>query len=96
VRVWITRARPEAEATAARIAALGWTPLIAPLLEIRPLPAPLELEGVGALAFSSRNGVRALAAAPHGGTSPPTPWAAPPPRPRGRRASPMFAPQRAT
>lgn len=65
MRVWITRARPEAEDTAARLRALGWAPLTAPLLEIRPLSsalaAPLELDGAGALAFTSRNGVRALA-----------------------------------
>lgn len=62
MRVWITRARPEAEATADRVRALGWEPLVEPLIELRPLPTPISLEGVGALAFTSRNGVRAFCA----------------------------------
>ncbi|MET0293427.1 MAG: uroporphyrinogen-III synthase [Phenylobacterium sp.] len=62
-RIWITRARPGAEATAARVRALGCEPLVAPLLEVRPLTGvPVDLGGVGALAFSSANGVRAFAA----------------------------------
>lgn len=36
--------------------------MVAPLLEIRPVPADLELEGVTALAFTSRNGVEAFSA----------------------------------
>ncbi|PXA92809.1 uroporphyrinogen-III synthase, partial [Caulobacter sp. D5] len=60
-RVWITRARPGAEATAARLSALGFTPLIDPLLEVRDLPWTANLAGVGALAFTSRNGVAAFA-----------------------------------
>jgi uroporphyrinogen-III synthase len=32
--VWITRTLPEAQATAARVAQLGFTPLIAPVLEV--------------------------------------------------------------
>ena len=61
-RVWITRARPGAEATAARLTALGFSPLIAPLLEVRPLPARIDLTGVDALAFTSLNAVAAFAA----------------------------------
>ena len=62
MRIWITRAQPEAEATAGRIRALRHEPVVAPVLEVRPsLDAP-ALEGVGALAFTSRNGVRAFAA----------------------------------
>lgn len=60
-RVWITRARPGAEATAARLSALGFTPLVDPLLEVRDLPWTADLVGVGALAFTSRNGVAAFA-----------------------------------
>lgn len=61
--VWVTRALPGAEATAARLRALGWTPLVAPLIETRALPvAPPALDAVDALAFSSAAGVRAFAA----------------------------------
>ena len=60
MKVWVTRAEPGASATAARLRALDYEPLVAPLLGIRPLPAPeLPREGVGALAFTSRNGVAA-------------------------------------
>jgi uroporphyrinogen-III synthase len=63
-RVWITRAEPGASATAERVAALGHTPLVAPLLRIEPIEAPqIDLRGVAALAFTSANGVRAFAAA---------------------------------
>lgn len=60
-RVWITRARPGAEATAARLSVLGFTPLVDPLLELRDLPWTADLADVGALAFTSRNGVAAFA-----------------------------------
>lgn len=59
--VWITRARPGAEATAARVAALGFTPIVDPLLEVAPLDAVIDLAGVAALAFTSANGVEAFA-----------------------------------
>ncbi|MBX3480569.1 MAG: uroporphyrinogen-III synthase [Caulobacter sp.] len=61
--VWITRAEPGAAATAGRVRARGWTPLVAPLLEARALPgARLDLSGVAAVAFTSAQGVRAFAA----------------------------------
>ncbi len=60
--VWITRAEPGASATAARLRAVGLDPLIAPLLSLRLLETSLDLGGVGALAFTSANGVRAFAA----------------------------------
>lgn len=61
-KIWITRARPGADLTAARVAALGHEPLVAPLLEVRALePQPVDLAGVAALAFTSANGVRAFA-----------------------------------
>jgi uroporphyrinogen-III synthase len=60
-KVWITRASPGAEATAGRVRAMGWEPVITPLLQIRDLPAQVDLADVGALAFTSANGVRAFA-----------------------------------
>ena len=60
--VWITRAEPGASATARRVEAMGWTPLVAPLLEARPLGAVLDLTGIAALAFTSAQGVRAFTA----------------------------------
>jgi uroporphyrinogen-III synthase len=65
-RVWITRAQPGAARTAARLTALGFEPVVAPLLTIRPLPDALahapDLSTVAALAFTSPNGVEAFAA----------------------------------
>ena len=61
--VWITRAQPTAEATAQRVREMGHEPLIAPLIELRPIDAHIDLTGVAALAFTSANGVRAFAEA---------------------------------
>lgn len=64
LNIWITRAQPGAEATAARVRALGHTPFVAPLLAVRMVESPqIELAGVGALAFTSANGLRAFAQA---------------------------------
>jgi uroporphyrinogen-III synthase len=60
-RIWVTRAQPGAQATAERIAALGFEAVVAPVLAIRELPATIDLAGVGALAFTSANAVRAFA-----------------------------------
>ncbi len=61
-QVWITRAQPGAQATARRVAALGLTPVVQPLLEVRETGTGLpELEGIAALAFTSANAVRAFA-----------------------------------
>lgn len=61
-RIWVTRSSPGAEATAARLTAAGLTPVIAPLLEIRPVDgARIDLTDVCAIAFTSANGVRAYA-----------------------------------
>lgn len=61
--VWITRARPGALATAARVLALGFEPAVAPLLVVRPLgEGAIDLAGVGAIAFTSVNAVAAFAA----------------------------------
>jgi uroporphyrinogen-III synthase len=62
-KVWITRAEPGAAATAARIAALGFEPLVAPVLTIGTLDTPIDLTDVDTLAFTSANGVRAFASA---------------------------------
>ena len=60
-RIWVTRASPGAEATAARLAAMGFEPLVDPLLEVRDLSPAVDLTGVAALAFTSVNGVAAFA-----------------------------------
>jgi uroporphyrinogen-III synthase len=62
MRIWISRAQPEAEATALRVRALGHEPLVAPVLQVQPIGDAPNLQGVGALAFTSRNGARAFAA----------------------------------
>jgi uroporphyrinogen-III synthase len=59
--VWVTRTLPGARETGARIAALGHRPVIAPLMEVRANRARLDLAGVGAIVFTSRNGVAAFA-----------------------------------
>ena len=61
-RVWITRAQPGADATAGRVAALGFEAVVAPVLAVRDLPGEIDLTDVGALAFTSANAVRAFAA----------------------------------
>ncbi len=60
--VLVTRPRPEAEETAARVRALGYRCMIEPMLRIVPLPgAPLCMRGIQALLVTSGNGARALA-----------------------------------
>lgn len=59
--VWITRARPGAEATAERVKALGFNVIVDPLLAVAPLDVDLSLDHVSALAFTSANGVEAFA-----------------------------------
>ena len=59
-RIWITRALPGAEETAARLRAMGLPPLVDPLLAVVPLSPAIDLEGVAALAFTSVNGVEAF------------------------------------
>ena len=61
-QVLITRPEPDASAFAAMCAANGFAPVLAPLMEIEIKRRPADLEGVGALAFTSANGVRAFAA----------------------------------
>ncbi|HWA20973.1 MAG TPA: uroporphyrinogen-III synthase [Caulobacterales bacterium] len=59
-RVLITRAAPEAEATASRVARMGHTPIVSPALVIEALPFQFDPNGVQALLFTSAAGVRAL------------------------------------
>lgn len=62
--VLVTRPAERADSLAARIAALGWTPLLAPVLKIEPTGTALpDLAGFDALVFTSAAGVRAFAAA---------------------------------
>lgn len=64
-RVWVTRAEPGAARTADRLTALGFTPIVAPLLTLAPLPAALDAApdpaAVAVLALTSPNGVEAFA-----------------------------------
>jgi uroporphyrinogen-III synthase len=62
-RVWITRTQPEAEATAARLEAMGHAAIVAPVLEARPIArVQLDLTSIDALAFSSSHAIAAFAA----------------------------------
>jgi uroporphyrinogen-III synthase len=61
--VWITRTQPGADATARRVRARGLEAVVAPLLAVRALEgAPLDLEGVCAVAFTSAHAVHAFCA----------------------------------
>jgi uroporphyrinogen-III synthase len=62
MKIWVTRAEPGASRTAQRLRALGHEPLVAPVLEVNNLNPEIDLGGVGSLAFTSANGVRAFAA----------------------------------
>ena len=64
VGVLITRPEPGAADTAARVAALGLWPVVAPLLEIHVLPAALpEADRLQAVLIASGNALAALPAA---------------------------------
>lgn len=64
IRVLVTRPREEAETLAARLEALGYASVIAPIIVVRSLPdAVVDASGMQALVFTSANGVRALAQA---------------------------------
>jgi uroporphyrinogen-III synthase len=63
MRIWITRTLPEADATARRVAARGHSPIVAPVLEARPIAGVrLGLAGAGAVAFTSGHAIAAFAA----------------------------------
>lgn len=59
-RVLVTRSEPGASATAERLAAKGYQPLVEPLFRLEAIPALFPL--FDALAFTSLNGVRSFAA----------------------------------
>lgn len=62
-RLWVTRAQPQAEATARRLRALGIEAVIQPVLQVVPIAdAVLDLSGADALAFTSQAAVTAFAA----------------------------------
>ena len=66
MRIWVTRALPQATATAARLVAIGHGPVVAPVIETRPASLTLEdLADAGALAVTSQAGVAAIAAFAH-------------------------------
>ncbi|MFZ4069731.1 MAG: uroporphyrinogen-III synthase [Caulobacterales bacterium] len=57
IRVLVTRTQPDAAATAARIAALGLTPVVAPMLEAMAVRADLPSRPAG-LVVTSRQALR--------------------------------------
>ena len=62
MRIWVTRAQPQAAATAARLGALGHEAIVAPVIETRPVAFGLdEFADIGALAVTSQAAVAALA-----------------------------------
>ena len=61
MRLLVTRPRDEADRFAEDLKACGHTPILAPLLTIETRQETLDLEGIGALVFTSLNGVRAFA-----------------------------------
>jgi uroporphyrinogen-III synthase len=63
--VLITRPEPGASETAARVAAMGLTPIVAPVLEIRAIPFRRPSGPVAALILASGNAVDPLPAAWH-------------------------------
>lgn len=65
--VLITRPEPGASQTAERVAALGLTPVVAPVLSIEPVGrAPRLPGGIGATLLTSRNAVAGCPASCHG------------------------------
>lgn len=65
MRLLVTRPEEDAEPLIATLAEMGHEAVAAPLLRIvfAPLPPDLDLDEIGALAFTSANGVRAFAEA---------------------------------
>lgn len=63
MRILVTRPSPDGERTAEALTAMGHDALLAPMLEVRfETDVPIDLTGAAALAFTSRNGVRAARA----------------------------------
>ncbi|MFN7056441.1 uroporphyrinogen-III synthase [Hyphomonas sp.] len=68
--VIVTRTQPGADETAAGLAALGYRPIVSPMLRIVETGLAAEaLEGVRDIVFTSANGVRAFTAARAGETA---------------------------
>ena len=67
MRLLVTRAEGQAEETAAELRARGHEPILAPLLDIVLGRPPENLVEPAAIAVTSRNGVKALAAWPEAG-----------------------------
>lgn len=61
--VLVTRSFPANIGTAQAVRHLGWIPVIAPLLAIRPVEWSLDMRQVGAIAFTSPNAARVAGAA---------------------------------
>lgn len=61
MRVLVTRPEPESDALALTLRTLGHVPVQCPLIAVRFRDAPLDLEGVQAILFTSGAGVRAFA-----------------------------------
>jgi uroporphyrinogen-III synthase len=61
MRLLLTRAQPGAGASAERLARLGHSVLVEPMLRIESLPQPVDLPAPAALVFTSANGVWASA-----------------------------------
>ena len=60
--VLVTRPEPGASDTAARVSAMGMRPIVAPLLEIRPMPIGVPAQRIAAVVLASGNAVDALSA----------------------------------
>ena len=70
MRLWVTRAEPDASRQAADLARLGHEPVVEPLLAIAfEDDADLPLDDAQALIATSRNGLRALARRPELGAA---------------------------
>lgn len=67
MRLLVTRPAGQAEETAAALRARGHEPVVVPLLDIVLADPPEDLPEPAAIAVTSRNGVRALAAWPEAG-----------------------------
>jgi len=63
LKIIVTRPEPDASAFAKLAREAGFEPILSPAMTVAFSSAPPQLEGVGALAFTSANGVRAFAAA---------------------------------
>lgn len=62
LQIIITRPAPDADALVAPIRTAGADPVLSPVMAIRPRAVEVDLQGIGALAFTSANGVRVFAA----------------------------------